>query len=80
MKGLEDEADIGTAKCRQFILAKTVIIGAGNGDLAGIDAFQPGDDHQKRSLSRSGRADKADGLAGVDGEIDVAKHVHARGA
>ncbi len=80
MKRLENEADIAAAEGRQFVFAKPGIVSTGNGDPAGIDALQAGDDHQQGGLSGARRPDKPDGLAATDSQADAAKHMNARRA
>ena len=45
---------------------------AGNENIACCRLLEAGDDAKRRGLSAAGWAEQADGLAGGDGQIDVA--------
>ena len=62
---LEDEADPPLLRAaRRGVLA-------GDGEVAFIGIFQPGDDAQQRRLARAGGAEQGHELAGPDAEIDA---------
>ena len=80
MEALEDDADVVAPEQRQPVLVEACVVLVADDDPAAGRAFQPGDDHQHRSLARSRRTDDAHGLAAGDGEIDTAQNVDVAGS
>ena len=53
--------------------------GSGDGDVAGTDALEAGDHHEKRGLAGTRRADNADRIAGLDAQIGAAQDFDGAG-
>ena len=47
MKGLEDDADIGSAKARKFVFVKLAKVRSGNQDRAIVGPLQSRHDHEQ---------------------------------
>ena len=62
VKALEYEADIAAAESCQMVFIHAGIILPGNDNPSAVDPLKAGDDHKKRRLARSGRADKTNAL------------------
>ncbi len=76
VEGLEDDADVAAAEIRQGILRKRVERLARDVDLASIQLFEAGQNHQKRGLAGTGGADDADSLTLVHLKIDLLEDMH----
>ena len=76
VEGLEDDADVLAAECRELVLGQTRQFLAGNLDHALVGTLEPGEHHQKRRLAGAGWPDDADRFAPRDVEIEALQNMH----
>lgn len=78
MEGLEDDADIAATEFRHPVFAQAVQWRAVDDDLAAVETLQPGQNHQKRGFSGSGRADDANGFTRINQQIHILENMNGR--
>ena len=71
---LKDEADPAVAEGDDLASASAVSVAAGDSDAALVGPIQPAEDVQQRALADARGADNRHHLAGVDRQVEVAKH------
>ena len=75
---LEHDADMAPAKARERILVERAQILSRDVHRPGVGPLQSGRDHQQGRFARTGRADKANRLAGPYMQADVFENMDPR--